>query len=164
MKKPFYNHCKNEGHDEARCWKLHLELKPNKFAKKKREKKNNEIVQQDFGFDSGDETKIVVMCIKGKLCIASYSSCKSPSKSKINTDEWKISELFCVRIIANHTKVDTLFYSGLQVNLISEETVKKLGLQTKPHPKPYLLGWVHENAKLHVSKQCKLQFAITEEL
>jgi hypothetical protein len=36
-----------------------------------------------------------------------------------------------------------------------------LGLETKPHPKPYPLGWICEDAKLQVSQQCKLIFAIT---
>ena len=31
----------------------------------------------------------------------------------------------------------------------------------KPHPKPYPLGQVCEDAKLHVTYQCKLKFAIT---
>ena len=47
-----------------------------------------------------------------------------------------------VRVIANHTKIDTLFDSGSQVNMISEEVVKKLHLVIVPHEKPYPLGWV----------------------
>jgi hypothetical protein len=54
-----------------------------------------------------------------------------------------------------------LFYSQTQVNLISEENVKKPGLKTTPHKNPYPLGWVCEDAKLQVKKQCKIIFAIT---
>ena len=54
-----------------------------------------------------------------------------------------------------------MFDSGSQVNLIYEEVVKKLGLGTKPHPKPYPLGWVVENSQLQVTQQCNLRFAIT---
>ena len=54
-----------------------------------------------------------------------------------------------------------MFDSGSQVNLISEEVVKKLGLETKPHPKLYPLGWVVENSELQVTQQCNLRFAIT---
>eukprot|EP00253_Pinus_taeda_P033751 PITA_33751 len=39
------------------------------------------------------------------------------------------------------TKVETLFDMGPQENLISQSLVKKLGLETKPHLKPYPLGW-----------------------
>jgi hypothetical protein len=43
--------------------------------------------------------------------------------------------------------------------LISEALVKKMGLETKPHPKPYPLGWVCDKAKLNVTKQCRVRFA-----
>ena len=42
--------------------------------------------------------------------------------------------------------------------------VKKLGLETKPHPKPYPLGWIHDKAKLNVTKQCKVKFVIASKL
>jgi hypothetical protein len=41
------------------------------------------------------------------------------------------------------------------------KTVKKLKLETIPHPKPYPLGWICDNAKLQVTRRCKLRFAIT---
>ena len=53
------------------------------------------------------------------------------------------------------------FYSGSQENLISEEIVKKLHLETKLHPKPYPLGLVCDNTHLQVTKQCRLTFSIT---
>jgi hypothetical protein len=34
-------------------------------------------------------------------------------------------------------------------------------LETTPHPKTYPLGWICDNAKLHVTRRCKLRFAIT---
>ena len=63
-----------------------------------------------------------------------------PSTSKQN--DKNRSALFHIRVIANHTKIDTLFDSGSQVNLTSKEVVKKLHLVTVPHEKPYPLGWV----------------------
>ena len=36
-----------------------------------------------------------------------------------------------------------------------------MGLTTKPHKKPYPLGWVCKDKILQVSKQCDLNFAIT---
>jgi hypothetical protein len=66
--------------------------------------------------------------------------------------------------VTKHTKVETLFDLGSQVNLISEEIVKKLGLTTRPHQKPYPLGWVHDNAKLQVTRQCRLRFSIASKL
>ena len=64
-------------------------------------------------------------------------------------------------MISKHTKIDTLTDSGSQVNLISEQVVKDLGLELKPHPNPYHLGWVCEDSKLNVSHQCNLKFTIT---
>ena len=47
------------------------------------------------------------------------------------------------------------------MNLIYEQVVQNLGLEMKPHPKPYPLGWVCENSKLNVSHPCNLKFSIT---
>lgn len=79
-------------------------------------------------------------------------------------NERKRIELFHIRVMINQTKVETLFDTGSQENLISESLVKKLGLETKPHPKPYPLGWIHDKEKLNVSKQCKVKFVIASKL
>jgi hypothetical protein len=39
-----------------------------------------------------------------------------------------------------------------------------MGLVTKPHPKPYPLGWVCDKAKLNVTKQCRVRFSIASNL
>jgi hypothetical protein len=52
---------------------------------------------------------------------------------------------------------------GSQVNLIFEALVKKMGLEMKPHPKPYPLGWVCEKSKLNVTKKCR-KFDIASKL
>ena len=69
-------------------------------------------------------------------------------------------ELFHVRVISKHTKIDTLFDSGSEANLISEYLVKKLNLETIPHPKPYPLGWICKDANLQVSKKYILRFVV----
>ncbi|KAM1763769.1 hypothetical protein ACFX11_003079 [Malus domestica] len=38
--------------------------------------------------------------------------------------------------------VQAIIDPGSQKNLISEALVQKVGLYTKPYPKPYLLGWI----------------------
>ena len=55
-------------------------------------------------------------------------------------DECKRNELFHIRVITNNVKVDTLVDSGSQANIISEKVVNNLGLETKPHLRPYPLG------------------------
>jgi hypothetical protein len=68
------------------------------------------------------------MGIKGKFTIASFSSCIFSAKDDVNPDGRKRKYIFNLRVILKHTKIDTLVDSGLQVNLISEQFVQKLGL------------------------------------
>ena len=67
-------------------------------------------------------------------------------------------------MVSKHTKIETLFHPGSLVNLISEIIVKKLGITTIPHPNPYPLGWVHDNAKLQVTKHFRLMFVIASKI
>jgi hypothetical protein len=39
-----------------------------------------------------------------------------------------------------------------------------MGLETKPHPNPYPLGWVCDKEKLDVTKQCRVKFYIATKL
>jgi hypothetical protein len=39
-----------------------------------------------------------------------------------------------------------------------------MGLETKPYPKPYPLGWVCNKAKLNATKQCRTRFSIASKL
>jgi hypothetical protein len=72
---------------------------------------------------------------KGVLAINSNSSVQY-AMTESDIDQKKRSKFFHVRVIVNHTKVDTLFDSRSQVNLIFEAIVKKLGLKTTPHKNP----------------------------
>ena len=88
------------------------------------------------------------------------SSC-SLNCHKDTQEEKRRIELFHVRVTSKHTKIDTLFDSGSQANLISEDLVKQLKLETIPHPKPYPLGWICKDESFQVSRKCILRFAIT---
>jgi hypothetical protein len=151
-------HCSKDGHDEDHCWKLHPEIKPKKFNNKGKPK-TVATTQHDLGSDSGDETKITAMGLQGKDSIASTSS-SSSSLNETQHEKERI-EVFHIRVMSKHTNIDTLFDIGSQANLISEDIVKKLYLETIPHPKPYPLGWICDNVKLHVTRRCKLRFSIT---
>jgi hypothetical protein len=100
------------------------------------------------------------MGFQGKDSIASTSS-SSSSSLNVTQHEKERLKFFHIRVISKHTKIDTLFDTGSQAKLISEDTTKKLNLETTPHPKPYPLGWICHNAKLHVTRRCKLRFSIT---
>ena len=117
----------------------------------------------DLGSDSNNETKITAMSLKGKAPISGVSiyRCASSSKVKDFSKDKKRNELFHLRVVAKNTKIDALIDSGSQVNLISESIVRNLGLKTTLHKKPYPLGWICENDKLQVTRQCTLRLAIT---
>ena len=149
-----------DGHDENHCWKLHPKRRPKKFGNNKGKSKTTATVQHDLGSDSGDETKIIAMGYQGNGSNASTSS-SSNNNINVTRQEKERIELFHIRVVSKHTKIDTLFDTGSQENLISEETVKKLKLEIIPHPKPYPLGWICDNAKLQVTIRCKLRFSIT---
>jgi len=40
--------------------------------------------------------------------------------------------------------------------------VKNINFETLPHHQPYQLGWIVNNASLHVPRKCLFKFAITE--
>jgi hypothetical protein len=108
----------------------------------------------------GDETKITAMGYQGKGSFASTSSSSNSSLNETQQEKERM-ELFHIRVVSKHTKIDTLFDTGSQANLIYEDTVNKLNLETIPHPKRYPLGWICDNAKLQVTRRCKLRFSIT---
>jgi hypothetical protein len=143
---PSCKHCKKEGHDENRCWQLH----PEKRQKWFKEKKGMQTVATkskptDLGSDLGDESKISLVGMTGK--IGEDIDCRN--------------NLFHIRVIMRHTKIDNLIDSGSQSNLISEELVKQLGLKTQLHHKPYTLKWISNHHQMHITKQCTIKFAIS---
>jgi hypothetical protein len=48
------------------------------------------------------------------------------------------------------------------MNVVSEEEVWKLGLETKRHPTPYQLEWLTKGNKVGVSKYCQVPFFLLE--
>ncbi|CAL8994908.1 unnamed protein product [Prunus brigantina] len=73
-------------------------------------------------------------------------------------DTYNREELFHVNI---QSVVQAIIDPGSQKNLISEALVRKVGLDTTPHPKPYPLGWIQKDVDLQITKQCTFKFAIT---
>jgi hypothetical protein len=77
-------------------------------------------MKQDLGFDSEDEEKITTIGVQGKY---SLHACLN-SNNEYHDDQRKMNELFHIRVVSKHTKIDTLFDLSSQVNLISEALVK----------------------------------------
>lgn len=111
-------------------------MRPKMFKNKEKEKIVG-TTEHDLGSDSEDETKITIIGLKGKdIEITSSLNCLNETQ-----DEKTRIELFHIRVVSKHTKIDTLFDSGSQTNIILQDIVKKLNLETISHPKPYPLGW-----------------------
>lgn len=83
------------------------------------------------------------MVTTGKISdVASSSNATTTSSNIIPLNEDKRVELFHIRIVSKHKKIDTLFDRGSQTNLISVDLVKKMGLETSDYSTPYPLGWL----------------------
>jgi hypothetical protein len=73
-------------------------------------------------------------------------------------EEKEMTKLFHIKIQVKKTKVDALFDSSSQANLIVAVIWStSLGWKFSPYP----LGWVNKDAKLKVTKQCKIKFSIS---
>jgi hypothetical protein len=105
-------HCSKDGHDEDHCWKLHPERRPKKFGNNNKGKsKTVATALQDLGSDSGDETKIAAMAYQGNNYVSSTNSSSNANVDVTQQEKTRI-ELFHIRVISKHTKIDTLFDSG----------------------------------------------------
>ena len=93
-------------------------------------------MQQYLGSNLGDKGNITTVGVQGKYSLHDSSS----SNNEYHDDEQKRNKLFHIRVVSKHTKIDTLFDLGSQEKLISESLVNNMGLETKPHLKPYPLG------------------------
>ena len=86
--------------------------------------------------------------IDGRSKVDEKMACMVLHGSNNEDEEKKKIEFFHIKVQVKQTRIDTLFDSGSQANLIAEEYVKSLALTTIPHPHPYPLGWVHKKSKL----------------
>ena len=87
------------------------------------------------------------------------STSTANNSNNVSNEENRI-ELFHIRVISKHTKIDTMFDNGSQANLISTDLVKKFNLEIVPHHKTYLLGWITKDVNLQVARKCVFRFAI----
>jgi hypothetical protein len=137
-----YNHCNINGQIEEKCWKPHLEMNP-KNHKKDSKKKNL------LATNSSNQIKRNSDVYENNLCIL--------VKKEVNLSslhQWEEKEMnkhFHIKIQVKKTKINVMFNSGSQVNLIAIDLVNKHGLEVRNHPKPYPLG-VNKDAKIKVMK------------
>ena len=112
--RPTCSHCQKLGHEEAKCWILHPELKP-KWFKDRKGKQKSMVIAEDLRSDSKDETKITIIGVKGKDIIGDDSnigsSCAYTSKYHVSSKDRKRNALFHIRVITKQTKINTLIDS-----------------------------------------------------
>lgn len=69
--------------------------------------------------------------------------------------------LFYFKFQDKKIKIDALIDLGSQVNMILENLVQNLQLDSYAHSYPYPLGWVSKMSKMQVTHLCKLRFSIS---
>jgi hypothetical protein len=146
------NHCNIDVHTKEKCWELHPNLNL-KNHKKDRKKKNllatylNNQVESGFDVDEN----IVCTYVKNKVNLSILH----------HQEEKELTKLFHIKIQVKKTKIDALFNSGSKDNLIAGDLVRNIGLKFHDHLIPYPLGWVNKDAKIKVTKQCKIKFVVS---
>jgi hypothetical protein len=68
--------------------------------------------------------------------------------------------LFQTKCVIKEQSCCTIIDGGSRNNLASRDTVDKLALTTKPHPRPYHIQWLNNSGKAKVTKLVQLNFAI----
>ena len=131
---------------------MHLELNP---KKKKKDNKKKNLMATNSSSQVERSSDMVE-----KIMYTSMQKEVNPSSLQ-QQKEKEMTKLFHVKIQVKKTKIDAMFDSGSQANLIAADLVKKLGLEVHDHPNPYPLGCVHKDAELKGTKQCKIRFVIS---
>lgn len=78
---PTCSHYRKKGHEEAKCWKMDLEMLPKKFKDKDKQKATT--IVQDLRSDSDDKTKVIAMNIKCEFYVTSSSLHAYSSKDNV---------------------------------------------------------------------------------
>lgn len=74
-------------------------------------------------------------------------------------DQTQCHQLFRTRCTINNRIFGVIIDSGNCENIVRKETMKSLGLPTKKHPNPYILGWIKITADtIKVNERCKFPF------
>jgi hypothetical protein len=76
-------------------------------------------------------------------------------------EEKDMTKIFHIKIQVKMTKIDDLFDSGSQDNLIAVDLVKMIRLEVHDHDSPHPLGWVNKDEEIKVTKQCNIAFFVS---
>uniref|UniRef100_A0ACD5WY96 Uncharacterized protein n=1 Tax=Avena sativa TaxID=4498 RepID=A0ACD5WY96_AVESA len=110
-----------------------------------KEYESEEIEGRDICEEKGEE---VVRMIQRLLCLTPQPD---------NTQRKKIFESKCT---VNGKVCKLLIDSCICENLISQNFVNHLKLETHDHPSPYTVEWIKKGANIRITKQCNLPFSL----
>ncbi|XP_022876690.1 uncharacterized protein K02A2.6-like [Olea europaea var. sylvestris] len=77
-----------------------------------------------------------------------------------NNTDWLRNNIFQSTCTVGGKVCKFVIDSGSCENVVAEEVVKKLGLQTEKHPKPYKLAWLKRGNDVEVSQRARISFSI----
>jgi hypothetical protein len=69
--------------------------------------------------------------------------------------------LFQIKVQVKNWKVNALFDSGSQCNMVSETLVDELGLETYDLVQPSSLVWLQGKTVMRITRRCKIKFTIS---
>ena len=72
-------------------------------------------------------------------------------------EDWKRTSIFQTRVSCQGRLCTIIIDGGSNLNITSQELVKKLNLPTKRHPKPFRVTWVNDTS-IPVSCHCLVTF------
>ena len=75
-------------------------------------------------------------------------------------ESWLCENIFHPRCTSQNQVCNVISDSGSYANLVAEEMVKKLNLDTKLYPQPQKILWFQKGSRFKVTKQCLVSFSI----
>jgi hypothetical protein len=86
--------------------------------------------------------------------------CTLSTQVEHEPEKLQCHNLFHTFLIVKDCRVRTIIASGSCKNLVSSDLVKKLGLTTRGHSKPYHLEWLNNSGKAKVTLSARIHFFI----
>ncbi|XP_062001678.1 uncharacterized protein LOC133718811 [Rosa rugosa] len=117
-------------------------------------------IEGDAGYDESYEDLVgeeVVYGDDGQLLVV-RRACLTPCN--VEGDGWLRTNIFQSTCTVGGKVCKMIIDSGSCENVISEEAVAKLGLETQTHPQPYKLSWLQKGNEVTVSKRVYVSFSI----
>jgi len=130
---PFVQQCKGcdiKGHTKENYWKLHPKKRSKYFHKRKKKALIAMDVEERVDNTSDPKGKINCTNLQKEVALVSCS----------HKEEKAMTELFYIKIHMKQSKVDCLFDTSSQSNLIFSQLIEKLWMETQDHLHPYPLA------------------------